>query len=293
MQVQGEAVHLTLRYPAQGPLGDREIAEQLLEMSAEQREAVALAHRAWNETDTERRLALAQQALALSPDAADAYTVLAEEAEYPQEALEWLEKAVAAGEAWLTPEALERLDGVVLWAAPAVRPFLRARLAMAETLEQLGRPEDALRHYLRLLELNPADHPGARYPALALLVRLKRDTEARELIERYKFEEAVDWDYTRALLAFRSGGDSAQARRRLQKAIRRNPAVAEYLTAARPLPLDPAETAESAAEEEAYEYALHNYPSWWSTQGAINWLKKVNKNKATPQTGRSAGSDNL
>ena len=61
-----------------------------------------------------RRVVLAKQALALDPNAADAYVVLAEQAAGPARALPLYQRAVEAGRRRIGPETLEREVGPVL-----------------------------------------------------------------------------------------------------------------------------------------------------------------------------------
>ena len=108
------------------------------------------------------RVALARQALAISPDCADAYLLLAEEtASSIEEACELLEQGVAAGERALGPEPFEE-DVGYFWGLIETRPYMRARAALAETLWALGRREEAVEHQRELLRLNPNDNQGVR-----------------------------------------------------------------------------------------------------------------------------------
>jgi tetratricopeptide (TPR) repeat protein len=110
-----------------------------------------------------RRAALARQALAFSPDCADAYLLLAEEtASSVEEARELLEQGAAAGERALGPEPFEE-DVGYFWGILETRPYMRARAALAETLWALDRREEAVEHQRELLRLNPNDNQGLRY----------------------------------------------------------------------------------------------------------------------------------
>jgi len=274
------SIRVTFGYPA-GPEDGNGADEQAgAAFSEDEKQAMELAHRAWQADDEAERVRLAQEALALSPKAVEAYLTLAEEAEYPQKALEWLEKAVQEGER----RFLETQDGAQneieaggrepagsgLWARKSARLYLRALQARAETLEQLGRGTEAIEGYTKLLALNPRDHSGARYPALALLLRLKRDTEAAAIIEQYSVDDSPDWLFGRALIGFRAQQEhAAQA---LEIADKRYPLVIPFLTGAKALLADPDE-AGSQEEADAVTYALRAYPVWWSTLGAIDWLK--------------------
>lgn len=265
-------MRVRLAYPA-GPEDESEITGLPGGMLDEnEKRALTLAHEAWQTTDAAQRVRLAQEALTLSSSAIEAYLTLAEEAEFPQEALDWLEKAVQAGER--TGAAAPQPGEAGLWTRRSARPYLRALQAKAETLEQLGRGAAALQVYQDLLRLNPPDHSGARYPALALLLRLRRDAEAEALSERYAEDDSPDWAFSRVLIAFRSGANPERAHALLDQAARQYPGVAAFLTGTTALLADPDE-ASSQAEADAAAYALRAYPIWWSTPGAIDWLRSL------------------
>jgi len=85
----------------------------------------------------------ARQALALSPDCADAWGVLAGAASTPEAARERYELAVAAGVRAIGPERFKELTGE-FWGHLDTRPYMRARLGLAQTLRSLGRDVEAL-----------------------------------------------------------------------------------------------------------------------------------------------------
>ena len=72
-----------------------------------------------------RRVALARRALAICPDCADAYVILAEQTGDPAEAIRFYGDAVAAGARALGPERLT--SDAPFWADVLTRPFMRAR----------------------------------------------------------------------------------------------------------------------------------------------------------------------
>src|SRR5579884_2002921 len=73
--------------------------------------AQALMYQAFEERDPRRRVQLAREALAISPDCADAYVELGDVAPARREALHLYQQGVAAGERALGPEALEQYAG--------------------------------------------------------------------------------------------------------------------------------------------------------------------------------------
>lgn len=170
------------------------------------------------------RVKRARQALAISVDCADAYIVLGEAANTAREALEWYERAVAAGERAVGADSLATLAGEC-WGRLETRPYMRARLAFAQTLWDVGEGDRALDHYRELLRLNPNDNQGVRYLLLPALLKIGRDDEADALLREYREDPQAVWLYARALRAFRAEGDSAGARTALEAALRANPHV--------------------------------------------------------------------
>jgi len=107
-------------------------------------EAQDLVYEAW-ESSPRRRIALARQALALSPDCADALNILAEAERSPEARRRYYEEAVRAGERAIGAEAFEELTGH-FWGVLETRPYMRARAGLATCLWELGEREAANAH---------------------------------------------------------------------------------------------------------------------------------------------------
>jgi hypothetical protein len=124
---------------------------------------LALMYQAFEEPDEQRRVQLAKDALAICPDCADAYVLLAEHATSRQEALRLYEQGVAAGERALGAEAFQR-DVGYYWGILETRPYMRARLRLAHSLWTAGRRDEAVRHLQDLLRPNPGDNQACATP---------------------------------------------------------------------------------------------------------------------------------
>ena len=172
--------------------------------------AQALMYRAFEEADEQRRVRLANDALAVCPDCADAYVLLAEHAKSRKEALRLYEQGVAAGERALGTEAFHQ-DVGHFWGVLETRPYMRARLGLAHSLWTAGRREEAVRHLQEMLRLNPGDNQGVRYTLAGFLLFLDRDDDLARLLREYD-EDSAAWAFTKALLAFRQHGDTPEAR---------------------------------------------------------------------------------
>jgi tetratricopeptide (TPR) repeat protein len=227
---------------------------------------------AYDEPDERRRVQLAQEALTVCPDCADAYVLLAEHARNRKQALELYEKGVAAGERALGPDAF-REDVGHFWGLLETRPYMRARLGLAHALWTAGRRDEAVRHLQDMLRLNPGDNQGVRYTLAGFLLFLGRDDDLARLLEAYADDGMAAWAYTKALLAFRRHGDTPEARQLLAEARKTNKHVPAYLTGREyPPPEQPAYYS-PGDKSEALEYVAGFMAAWKDTPGAVAWLR--------------------
>jgi tetratricopeptide (TPR) repeat protein len=232
--------------------------------------AQELMYDAWEATGA-RRIKLARQALEISPDCADAYVLLAEEARSPQEAKDRYEQGVRAGERALGPAAFEE-DAGHFWGIIETRPYMRAREGLAGCLWRLGAHRQAIEHYTDMLRLNPGDNQGIRYVLANCLLR-ENDQEALEsLLNQYKGDVMAEWLYTRALLAFRREGAGKKANAALKKALKENAFVPAYLLGKKRLPRQLPGYIGFGDENEAVSYAAGATDIWRDTPGALEWL---------------------
>jgi len=229
-----------------------------------------LAYRAF-EARGRRRVQLARKALELSRDCADAWVILAEHAADLEPARALYAEGVSAGERALGPQVFENEAGN-FWNLVETRPYMRARVGLAEVLEALGRRDEAMDHYRELLRFNPNDNQGVRDRLLPALLIAGRDDEAAALLDRYAEDPGALWRYGRALVTFRREGDSAAARDRSREALRANRRVAKYLDGTATLPDEAPETFAFGSEEEAVIVALTLGEAWSATPGAAAWL---------------------
>ena len=216
---------------------------------------------------------LAQQALKVSPDCADAYVVLAEHAKGPGEAQKLFEQGVAAGERALGKEVFAECEGH-FWGVLETRPYMRARQGLAQCLWEAGRREEAAGHYQAMLRLNPDDNQGARYALASVLLDMDRHDDLRRLLAEYDDASAV-WTYTKVLLAFREEGGTARAKKLLLRAVKANKHAPAYLLGHKQLPRDLPPYISVGGDDEAATYAAANRRAWLDTPGAVSWLRQT------------------
>ncbi len=238
--------------------------------------AQGVMYEAWEQTTSRSRIALARKALGMSPLCADAYVLLAEEAARSvEEARDFYAKGVEAGELALRPEGFAEYAGH-FWGFLETRPYMRARVGLALTLLKLGDEDGAMGHFRDMLRLNPNDNQGIRYLLAGCLLRRDEAAALKELLASYEDEGTAFWLYTRALLAFRDGGEGDERAAKLaREAWTANEHVPGILAGSRP----PAPSEEGyitmGGPDEATEYVRECGPAWHRTPGAVAWLTKT------------------
>ena len=229
-------------------------------------QAQALAYAAM-EAKGRYQIALARRAISTSRDCADGWGILANRAPSAAVAVSLYREAVAAGERALGPKYFEAEAGH-FWGMVETRPYMRARMALADALWSEGEVDEAAAHYRELLRLNPGDNQGARYALLELLIEQGRDTDARVLLQQFD-EESAAWLYADALVAFRLQDDAAN--HRLDLALAANRHVPPFLTGEKEIPDPPAFYSRGSIDEAAIASDSLT-DAWNGTPGAVFWL---------------------
>lgn len=217
------------------------------------------------------RIALAREALALSPLCADAYLVLARETTDADDALELYRRAVAVGAEALGEAAFED-DVGSFWGLLQTRPYMRARHELALVLWRLGHRDEAVGHYREMLRLNPNDNQGIRHLLIDALLELGHEADAAALLKRYREDGSACWTWSAALLAFRRSGNSAPANKALATALESNRHVPAYLLGEKPLPPTLPGFIGMGDESEAIAYAHGAAGAWAAAPEAKDWL---------------------
>lgn len=233
-----------------------------------------LMYDAWDAKGRDR-IDRAREALALSPDCADAYVLLSHEAATNlEESMHLLEDGVRAGERALGREMFEEEAGH-FWGILETRPYMRARFDLAHLLSLAGRRKEAIDHMRDLLRLNPGDNQGVRHDLAACLLE-DGDLEGLEgLLDEYPDEYSAVWFYSRALLKFRKEGRTPAADACLVLAFEQNRFIPPYLLGKKRIPSSTPEYMRIGDETEAVVYTLDNGRAWQETQGALMWMNRL------------------
>lgn len=214
------------------------------------RDAQEFAFDAMEASSKAAALKLVKKALKLDPDCVDALVLLNDlSARTDGDLLDGLEKAVAAGERWLSPKFIEKNKGD-FWGLIETRPYMRALNRWAEELSAAQMRPKAIEVYERILELNPEDNQGVRYPLLGLYLTEANLAAAEKLLKQYEVDESAVFLWGRVierLLARDLEGAGAA----LPGAFEANQYVALFLSGRRKPPAALPEMYEMGSEEEA------------------------------------------
>lgn len=234
-------------------------------------QAQGLIYRAWEATTDRQAASLARQALAICPDCADAYTVLAESAAgSAEEACRLYQQGVDAGRRALGEAVFDQEAGH-FWGLIETRPYMRARQGLAECLWALGRREESLAHCEALLALNPDDNQGIRHGLLSRYLAVGDEAGAAGLFHRYPQDASAAFLWSLVLLDLRRG-DQAAAKRALLAAMRGNPHVADLFTGKRTPPARLPEHYSPGDRHEAACYFAGFAEAWLASSDAMEWL---------------------
>ncbi|HUB00506.1 MAG TPA: hypothetical protein VMA34_19400 [Terracidiphilus sp.] len=200
------------------------------------------------ETEAEARK-LAKRALRLDPDCVDALVVMTDlDARTMREAIEGLQKAVAAGERSLGEKFIRENKGH-FWMLLDTRPYMRALQSLGEAYRSAGVNLDAIKIYEKMLELNPNDNQGVRDPLLGLYLETGDLKGAAGVLKKYKEDASANFAWARVLERFMAG-DRDGASTALKAARKSNRHVELLLTQKQALPKElPDMYAPGSAEE--------------------------------------------
>lgn len=233
-----------------------------------------LVYRAFEERSRTKRVSMAEKAIAISPDCADAYVILAEDKSRSlEEAIGFYREAVEAGRRALGEDVIRDPD-TMFWADHSTRPLIRAMVALAEALVFDRQKDEAAEILSEVLRLNPRDNGGARLTLVPVLLELGKLDEAEAILSRFPDDIFAHMYFSRALLLFAREGKTPRANAALESALKWNSYVLETFLGRRKLsshdgPFSP------HSPEEADHYIMRGLGSWDEIPGALSWLQEL------------------
>jgi tetratricopeptide (TPR) repeat protein len=240
-----------------------EQAEELVEEARRQRPPMAL------ET--------INKALAICPDCIQAYEVLALVQKNQHKMLDFLEKGIEIGERLFEQEKAEFYAGH-FWVIHETRPYMRCLAGKATLLYLMNRKPEGIAVQEKMLVLNPNDNQGIRDELSTRYVELGYYDKFTALYKQFNdgnYALMAFFAYNRVLCEFKVGGDTEAARESLAAALTVNKFVPKKLIAF--ATVRPPAYYGIGDENEASLYCIYAKSVWFSTKGAIEWLKKQTK----------------
>ena len=126
-------------------------------------------------------------------------------------------------------------------------------------------------HYEALLELNPNDNQGNRYPLLGCYLAHGRLDKADELLRDFKGDIMATFAWGRVLERFLAG-DRPGAQKALKYARKGNSFAELLFSGYMQMSEDPPETYGLGSREEAEICYMHLAPAWAEHRDALFWL---------------------
>lgn len=206
------------------------------------------------------RYQLAEKALKIYPNCADAYNILAEREKLLAKAAKVFAKGMEVGKEDLGLDFFKNNIGH-FWGMDESRGFMRAKFNYAVTLSQLGYVDQALAQFEELLTLNPHDNQGVRYLLFPIYIERKEIDKATALLERYD-EGSTSHYFNKLLIELLKRGVSTQAAELFRMANEHNPFVFDYIIGKSILPNEPPDYYGIGDEQEAIVYMFEVGHFW-------------------------------
>ncbi|SEU27328.1 tetratricopeptide repeat protein [Paenibacillus sp. NFR01] len=237
-------------------------------------QAQALIYQAMDTHAAKRRVQLAEAALKLYPDSADAYLILAEECEDEAEVRGLLKAGIAAGKRELGELFFTQHKGH-FWELNETRPYIRVCKSYAEACWLGGDAAEAASMLEHILELSPGDNVGARYLLIAAYLHTNKLNDAERIIKKYgKEDNAAAFAYARMVLEYKKNGLTSQLKMLYRVAKGINKHVPDYLLGVKRLPNNLPDFVGMGDSNEAIEYVIMHSRLWAGMPELLKWMLK-------------------
>ena len=190
--------------------------------------AQRIMYEAFREKTRKKKVSLAKKALKIYDKCCDAYNVLAEESDNYDDALNYYENGVEAGEAILIDYEPKAPLGEY-WMDIKLRPYLRSLVGLADMLWEIGLHEKSVDISSYLLDINTTDNLGIRFIFAYRLISLGRFKETSLLFKNYKEDSTLDTFFAHFLLNLKKNGIIESTKAAFKKAIEFNPFLIGFL----------------------------------------------------------------
>eukprot|EP01112_Ceratiomyxa_fruticulosa_P013967 TRINITY_DN3963_c0_g1_i3.p1 TRINITY_DN3963_c0_g1~~TRINITY_DN3963_c0_g1_i3.p1 ORF type:complete len:431 (-),score=64.47 TRINITY_DN3963_c0_g1_i3:8-1300(-) len=235
--------------------------------------------------DYSGKIKIAKEALKISPICPEAYNILAETAPTLEQALEYYQEGLFVSYQ-LVPQMPEgeniwNIEGGIL----PLRAQCRCMLGVANTLRKMGRYEESIPHFLKLMEIDndpegkrDDSYISCRFPLLDVYLSLGRYDECRDLImnnltffeSKYSF---MTTQFTSFLLDFYYKEEPEP--KEIHEVTDMNQYIFAYLFETKSLPsrTEPFRIKGAYSLMNAAWYVRNHLKHWKALPGALDWLK--------------------
>ncbi|MDD4961916.1 MAG: hypothetical protein PHX07_06730 [Candidatus Marinimicrobia bacterium] len=221
-----------------------------------------------------------KEALDLDPDCIEAYEYLGSAESSPEIAMVFFEKGISIGEKKFEGKHLKENIGH-FWGLRETRPYMRCLQFQSECLYAIGKTEECIRILEKMIKLNPNDNQGIRGRLMLYLIEAGQYEKYVKYDTQFKGEKSAFSLFNSALYAYKTGGICASSNKKLREATKFNKFVLPKLLN-REFPTGLPDHYGLGDENEAIIYLFYAYPIWYSTKGAIEWLKNQKNSSSFP-----------
>lgn len=241
-----------------------------------QAQALELAYQGYSARSRKESVLLAQRALELDPNCAEAFLVLEQSlATDEMESIEFFRKAIHASEVSLGEKFFKENTGH-FWGLHETRSYMRAQFGLAQSLWHYRRQSEAIEICWDLLKINPNDNQGVRYVLFDYLLTDNRLKEIPKLVKMFDDEGSAHWEFNLALYEFKKDGPaSTKAKTHLVDADKSNEYVRQYMSGKLKLPSESPSSYSPGSKEEAICYVEDSAGPWLNSEGAVPWMMSL------------------
>ncbi len=225
------------------------------------------------QSDPQKGVRLANKALEVDPENVRAWNYLAQNEPDADKALDLFEKAALIAENHLGKAFFNKNKGS-FWGIVETRPYMTARVGMADCLAAIGKIKEAKEIYERLIELNPEDNQGIRFVLSDLYLMSRNSKQYLKLFNKYKDDPSAYWLYNHAFFWYDTIGPGKEFYDALKKAIKANSHIFDILTGKEQVSKNPKEYFKPGDATEAAEYIHAMGELWQGSEALIGELKR-------------------
>ena len=241
------------------------------QLDADYIRAQRIVNAAWRQKNYKNKAKLANEALNIYENCADAYIILSKDDKLSEEErVELLQKAVNAAKTSLKIDNLADANPRIFRVRES-EPLFGAKYTLAIQLWRIGKREEAIAEASDILKYSINDSLMIRVILSSWLLIEGKYDEAEIVLNKYENDSLVAVNYNKAFLYYKTDR-IREAEKALRKAYLRNKFVIPYITKKKKVTSSILNSNKFGREEEAAQYANIGI-EMWDDADIINWVK--------------------